>query len=71
MSDNRTIAFLAAGCFLVLVLTCSRCQMASDQCRAESDQAAIKAGLVQKRTSGGTLVWTKPTEPADTRVVEQ
>lgn len=32
---------------------------------------AIKAGYVQKRSSGGALVWTKPNERTDTIVVEQ
>jgi hypothetical protein len=62
MSDNRFFIICGFVVIITLILSIKSCGECDTNRRNETYQAAIKAGLVQKVTPHGTVIWTKPGE---------
>lgn len=69
--DRRVLAIIGGIVLCIIFSQMSSCAQKQHEDNRQVEIEAIKAGLVQKRCSSGTIVWTKPNVPTDMVVEER
>lgn len=69
--DRRVFAIIGGIVTCIVFSQLTSCAQKQHEGNRQVEIEAIKAGLVQKRSSGGTTIWTKPNTPTDLVVEER